>query len=168
MEDSTFSNGEAVLGGGNPTALLFPQSTGSGRDPRRDSGVTLLSLLQDLGELLTVEHQQGDGTAGGDLNSSKPTREELEVVGSRVASLLPSLIEEFCQKKENANANASGHHHNQQQQHAQNAKSEMEIQSICKLMKLAIMQFPSIFGRNNQVRSKAPSLLRILSRDRSF
>ena len=152
MDDSTFSNGEAVLGGGgNPTALLFSQSTGgSGRDPRRDSGVTLLSLLQDLGELLTD-----------DLNS-KPTQTELEVVGSRVASLLPSLIEEFCQKKENA-SNISVNSNTHANAAANSAKSEMEIQSICKLMKLAIKQFPSIFGRDNQVRRKRSNLLVITS-----
>eukprot|EP00216_Chloropicon_sp_CCMP2111_P006934 CAMPEP_0198235864 /NCGR_PEP_ID=MMETSP1446-20131203/1749_1 /TAXON_ID=1461542 ORGANISM="Unidentified sp, Strain CCMP2111" /NCGR_SAMPLE_ID=MMETSP1446 /ASSEMBLY_ACC=CAM_ASM_001112 /LENGTH=132 /DNA_ID=CAMNT_0043917269 /DNA_START=233 /DNA_END=628 /DNA_ORIENTATION=- len=78
---------------------------------RRASGVTLLALLQDLSELLALDDKDSP-------------QAELDAVGSRVASLLPPLLEEYCQKEN---------------------PDKSEILSICKLVRLALRQFPSIF-----------------------
>lgn len=96
--------------GGSPNLGQGSNRSGGGR---RDSGITLLSLLQNLSDLLTDENQ---------------TQADFETVGARVASLLPTLIEEFCERE--------------------SAPQKKEILSICKLTKLAITQFPSIFGKD--------------------
>ena len=87
---------------------------------RRESGVTLLALLHDLGDLLTTA--EGDSAGAG----TQQHNADLENVGTRVATFLPQLIEECCAKE---------------------APDTSEVTSICRLAKLALTQFPeAVFG----------------------
>ncbi|UPR01432.1 phosphatidylinositol kinase [Chloropicon primus] len=94
-----------LINGSNP-----PTAAAAAGGGRRDSGITLLSLLQDLTSHLT------DG---------KQTQADYEAVGTRFASLLPNLLEEFCERE---------------------TIDKREILSICSLTKLAVKQFTPIFG----------------------
>ena len=108
MDDSEQLSFSAGLSPGS-----FAPAPGSDGNNRRDSGMTLLTLLQDLTSHL--------------MDNEKQTQAELELIESRVAALLPTLLEEFCDRE---------------------AAEQGEILSICSLTKLAVTQFPSIFGQD--------------------